>query len=325
MMLHPFVTFLEKKIKFPRALATITVMGMVFGLFIGGAFLIASELFQSTAYLADQIPVHFQTLIHFGEELLNTKILPLYQKVISFFHTLDGSSQTTIHEHIKQFTNHIASTGARFLQDSILKIPVLLTMLPNSITVFLFIILATFLITNDYSRLRQIIGKLFPVPAKRSALNVIKQLKRAFSGFIRAQLMLVFITSIIVFFGLLVLRVDHALTITLFAFVMDLLPYIGTGIIFIPWVIYLFITANYSMTISITILYMIIVISRQILEPKILSSNMGMNPLAALISLFVGIQLWGIAGIIIAPILLIFIIALYQAGIWKQIGMFIKG
>ncbi|MBM7597724.1 sporulation integral membrane protein YtvI [Virgibacillus halotolerans] len=325
MLLHPFVTFMETKLKFPRPLATITMMVMVFGLFIGATFLIVSELFQSTAYLAEQIPAHFQTLVHFGAELLNTKILPVYQKVISLFHTLDGSQQTTIHEHIKQFTNHIASTGAGLLQDGILKIPVLISKLPNSITVFLFTVLATFLITNDFVGLQQVSGKLFPVSTKRSVKNVIKQLKSAFTGYIKAQLILVFITACIIFFGLLLLGVEHTLTITLFAFVMDLLPYIGTGIIFIPWIIYLFITADFSLTIGITIIYMIIVVSRQVLEPKILSSSMGINPLAALISLFVGIQLWGVTGIIIAPILLIFINALYQAGIWKQIGLFIKG
>jgi sporulation integral membrane protein YtvI len=297
----------------------------MFGIFIGGVFLIISELFQGTAYLAEQVPDHFQTLVHFGAELLNTKILPLYQKVISLFHTLNGSHQTMIHANIKQFTNHIASTGAGYLKRGILKVPILMSKLPSSITVVLFIVLATFFITNDFVRLKQIGGKLVPESARRSVDNVIKHLNSAFIAFIKAQFILVLISACIIFFGLLLIRVEHVLTITLFAFIMDLLPYIGTGIIFIPWIIYLFITADFPMTIGITIIYMIVVISRQVLEPKILSSSMGINPLAALTSLFIGIQLWGVTGIIIAPISLIFINALYQAGVWKQIGQFIKG
>ncbi len=325
LLLHPFVTFLEQKLRFPRPLATFTMMIVMFGIFIGGVFLIISELFQGTAYLAEQVPDHFQTLVHFGAELLNTKILPLYQKVISLFHTLNGSHQTMIHANIKQFTNHIASTGAGYLKRGILKVPILMSKLPSSITVVLFIVLATFFITNDFVRLKQIGGKLVPESARRSVDNVIKHLNSAFIAFIKAQFILVLISACIIFFGLLLIRVEHVLTITLFAFIMDLLPYIGTGIIFIPWIIYLFITADFPMTIGITIIYMIVVISRQVLEPKILSSSMGINPLAALTSLFIGIQLWGVTGIIIAPISLIFINALYQAGVWKQIGQFIKG
>lgn len=324
-VIDPFVSFFEKRLKFPRFVATIIVIIVMFLIIIGTLLLVITEVFQGTAYLADKVPAQFQVFIHFAEEILNTKVLPLYHKVISFFHTLDPSQQITISENIKHFTNQIASTGADLLQNFLLKIPVVLSFLPNSITVFMFTVLATILITNDLSRLKQAVKKVTPSSARSSTKHIFQHIKKAFSGFIKAQLMLVFITASIIFIGLLFLGVDHVLTIVLLAMVLDLIPFIGTGVIFIPWIIYLFITANYQMTISLTILYMIIIISRQILEPKILSSNMGMHPLVALIGLFVGFQLWGLLGILIAPVMLVLLNALYQAGVMKQIGLFIKG
>src|SRR5699024_11493170 len=65
-------------------------------------------------------------------------------------------------------------------------------------------------------------------------------LKKALSGFFKAQLILITITAGSIYIGLLIVGIDHALTIALLAAGVDLLPYIGTGIIFIPWIIYLF-------------------------------------------------------------------------------------
>lgn len=324
-LIHPFVTFFEARLKLPRVLATLGVIVLLFLLITGALFLIVTELFQGTAYLAEKVPMHFQTIINLGEEFLNNKILPLYHKVISFFHTLDPSQQTAINENIKRFTDGIASTGTELLRNALLKIPAMLSLLPHSVTVLMFTVLATFLITNDFPGLKTAVKRIFPVNTRSSIKHVIVHLKRAFVGFIKAQLILIFITACIIFIGLTFLQADHVLTITLLASVVDLIPYIGTGFIFIPWIVYLFITTNYSMTIGLSILYMVIIISRQILEPKILSSNLGIKPLVALFGLFIGIQLWGLPGIVIAPLLLVFLNALYQAGIIKQIGTFIKG
>src|SRR5690625_7405076 len=82
----------------------------------------------------------------------------------------------------------------------------------------------------------------------------------------------------------------------------DLLPFIGTGTVFIPWVGYLFLIGHYSLTIHLTLLYMFILVTRQILEPKILATSIGVTPLAALFTLFISIQIWGVLpGIIISP------------------------
>src|SRR5699024_5390579 len=149
--------------------------------------------------------------------------------------------------------------------------------------------------------------------------------KKALTGFMKAQFILIFITMLIIFAGLSLLKVDHAVTIALLAALVDLFPYIGTGIIFIPWAVYLFITGNYSLTIGLTLLYMFIIIVRQFLEPKILSSNIGLHPLAVLIVLFISMQLWGVSGIIIAPILVVVGIVLFQTEIFHKVLMFIKG
>ncbi|MBY7143848.1 sporulation integral membrane protein YtvI [Virgibacillus sp. NKC19-3] len=324
-LINPFVTILENKLKFPRPIAVFTVICTMFSFVLSTVFLIIAEIIQGTAFLADKVPEHFHALITLMEDFFNTTILPAYEKLMSFFHMLDASHQVTITEHIQQFASHIATTGAAYLQDFLLKIPAVLSMLPNSLTVFVFIVLATFLITNDWNRLVKSAKRIIPSSVKTSTGEVLNHLKKAIFGFAKAQVILISITAGIIFIGLLFFQVEHALTIALLAAAADLLPYVGTGIIFIPWIIYLFITAEYSMTISLILLYMFIIVLRQVLEPKILSTSIGLHPLAVLVALFIGIQVWGFVGIIVAPILLVVFNAVHQAGITKQLWLFIKG
>jgi len=323
--LHPFVSMLENKLKIPRAIATVASMGGFLSIVAGLAILIITEVYQGTLYLAEKVPAYFYTFTGFMEDFFNAKIIPVYEKLLSFFYTLDQDQQTAIQDNLTIMIANTASSAAEILQNMFLNIPVILTVLPNSLTVILFITLATFIITNDWSNLEQAIGRLMPGRTNQRVSTIIHYLKKALGGYFKAQLILITLTFVLIFCGLGIIGVEHALTIALFASIVDLIPYIGIGIIFIPWIIYLFLTANYTLTIGLCILYMLITVARQVLEPKILSANIGVNPLAALIGMFLGIQLWGVLGLILAPIILIMISACHQAGVTNWIWNYVKG
>lgn len=143
-------------------------------------------------------------------------------------------------------------------------------------------------------------------------------------GFIRAQLILMFVTAVIVFIGLLILGVENSWMLAIVVGIAELLPYLGTGTILIPWFVYLFITGDISGGLGIAILYVIIVIIRQMLEPKILSTNMNLNPVAVLISLFAGLQMFGAFGLFLGPVILVLIVILNDVGFFRSIVQFIR-
>ncbi|WP_200411416.1 sporulation integral membrane protein YtvI [Virgibacillus salexigens] len=325
MLMNPTVTTLEVKLKFPRMLAVVTTM-ILFISCISGVFLfIFSELFQGTLFLAEKLPQHFQTFSGYITDFINNTIMPLYQKVLSYFQMLDTAQQHAISDNVQQFLNNLTTSATGFLQDLLFKLPGVITSLPGSITVFIFILLAVFLISNDYSNLRQLMISMIPSIVKSPGKKITRHLKKTVAGYLKAQLILVLINAFIVYVGLLLFQFEHAFTIALYTAFVDLLPYIGSGIIFVPWMFYLFLIGNYSMTINLSILYGIIIIVRQVIEPKVLSSSMGLHPLAALIILFIGIQLWGVSGFILAPVFLIVINALHRAGTFQDVWRFIKG
>jgi len=324
-MLHPIVTYLENKFRFPRIFATFFTVCLVFMLMSGILFFVITEVIQGTTYLAVKIPDHFQTFIAQFELLLTNKFVPWYEQFASFVKSLHTSRQSTINDNIQQFTTQLATSGTLFLKEIMLKIPVILSMIPYSITIAIFTIIATILITNDWFTLKRFARKLIPMQVINMSENILKYFEKSLFGYIKAQCILILISACITFVGLLFLDINHALTITLIVAFVDLLPLIGTGIVFIPWISYLFFTADYPLTIGLTIIYMTIIISRQILEPKIISANIGISPLITLLAVFVSIQLWGISGVFITPIILVIINTCYQAGIFKQIWYYVKG
>ncbi|WP_407269050.1 sporulation integral membrane protein YtvI [Radiobacillus sp. PE A8.2] len=324
-LFNPIVNWLERKWHVTRAVATVLVLLMLLLVIFGIITILIVELINGTSYLADRIPGHFINLIAFFEIFVSEQIIPQYEKLLSLLSILEPSQQSVIINQIEKLGEIIASSGANVLHNTLKNIPVLLGNLPSYITVFIFSLMGTFFISKDWYKLKEYFTNLAPSWLNESTKNVVYGLKKAFFGFLKAQITLISITAIIVLIGLFLLGVDYAITIAIIIGVVDLLPYLGTGLIFVPWILYMFFTNDYSFCIGLSILYMVVIIQRQIMEPKILSTNIGINPLATLIALFAGYQLWGFTGLIFGPILLVIINTLYHTGILTQLWLYIKG
>lgn len=324
-ILHPFVSVLEDKLRFPRALATLVIL---LGFLCIGTFFIAiivNELIHGTTFLATKIPAHFQDFATLCEELFYSKILPLYDKLAALINSLDSSQQQAINDNLEKVINQFTASGTMMIKSFLLKIPETLSILPSSLTIFTVTLFATFLVTKDWYQLKKISGTTLPFLKTTIVKDVFEHIKASMIGLLRAQAVLVLLTALSIYIGLMILDVKYALTIAILAALLDLLPYIGTGVIFIPWIGYSFLTGNYSMTIQLSVLYMLIIIVRQIVEPKLLSASIGLNPLATLLTMFVGLNLWGVLGLLISPYLLIIWNSCHQAGVFKQLFLFIKG
>jgi sporulation integral membrane protein YtvI len=325
LLINPLVNFLERKARFPRALAVIVSIILIISIFIGLITLLIAEIVSGTNYLADVVPKHVNTLVEYIEDFIAGQVLPIYNQAASLFKNLDAGQQDTIMTNIQTAGQKIASSAGNFLQNFFLKLPALVSWIPNAATVLVFSLLATFFISKDWNRLSRFSGKLLPERAMKSFRTVITDLKKALFGFVRAQLTLISITLVIVLIGLLILRVDYAITIALVSGIVDILPYLGTGVVFIPWIIYEAIVGNIPLAIGLGVLYTVVVVQRQLMEPKILSSSIGLNPLATLIALFVGFKLVGFLGLILGPVTLVIITTLHRANVFQDIWNFILG
>jgi sporulation integral membrane protein YtvI len=324
-LINPLVNLLQKKGRMPRVLAVFLALIMIFALAAGLVTLLIAEIVSGANYLARVVPEHLDTLIKYIEEYITAQIIPLYNQLAGMFNRLDVGQKDTIIDNIQNVGTTIGSTVGSFIQNLFGNIPVILSWFPNAATVLIFSLLATFFISKDWDRFSAIGSRLVPEKAKTSGIKVFVDLKKALFGFLKAQLTLISITTVIILIGLLILRVDYAITIALITGIVDIIPYLGTGLIFVPWIIYQVIAGDMALAIGLGILYILVLVQRQIMEPKILSSNIGIDPLATLIALFVGFKLIGFLGLIIGPVTLVIISTLYRANVFHDLWAFIKG
>ncbi|MFV0288419.1 MAG: sporulation integral membrane protein YtvI [Mycoplasmatales bacterium] len=323
-IINPFVNILVLKLKIPRYLAVIMSIIIIIAIISGIFIILINEIINGTQYLAKVIPIYYKNLIHLGQDILANNIIPIYENILLKFNKLDTNNQETIISNLQLLSDTTASTGATFITNFLLGLSSLISHLPTTFTIIIVILLATFFISNDWDKLHHLYQTRIPNKLKKLWLTISTQLKLALLGLIKAQFILISMTSIIVFVGLVILQVPYAITISILIGLIDLLPYLGTGIILIPWIIYTFIFGSTKFAIGLIILYFIILIQRQMMEPKILSSNIGIDPFATLISVFIGYQLYGFFGMIIGPVILVLLKSIYQTGVIQYIWNFIS-
>jgi sporulation integral membrane protein YtvI len=324
-MINPLVNILEVKVKMPRYLGVFIVIILVFAVFAGLLTLLIAEIINGSNYLAANVPQHFERLINYIEQYFAGQIIPLYNQLANTFENLDPGQKETISTNIETFAGNVIQSGKEVLESILTSIPRAVAWIPNAATVIIFALLATFFISKDWDKLNRRFSNLMPLKARESGRSVFIDLRKALFGFIKAQATLISITTVIVLIGLLFLRVEYAITVALIIGIVDILPYLGTGLIFVPWIIYSFFTGDVAFTIGLLVLYIIVIVQRQIMEPKILSSSIGLDPLATLIALFVGFKLFGFLGLIIGPVVLVIGKTLHSANVFQDIWSYIIG
>src|SRR5699024_6759806 len=155
-------------------------------------------------------------------------------------------------------------------------------------TLLVISLLATFFISKDWYRLIKKMHQIVPDRVHDKIDQIHSSLQRALLGFLKVELKFIFFTPCFFLIGLLFLSFEHALTIALIIWIVDFLPYIGAILVFLPWIIFSFTTGDITLGIGLSILYGLVVAQRQLIKPKILSSSIGISPLATLFAMFVG-------------------------------------
>ena len=129
-----------------------------------------------------------------------------------------------------------------------------------------------------------------------------RRLRRIGRQYLRACLLLGLLTFLQTFIGLALLRVPYAFILAFFIALVDFLPLLGTGIILIPWAAVCLLLGEIKLGIGLLVLYAVSSVVRQILEPKLIGEGLGLHPLLSLAVMYAGLKLFGIWGMILAPL-----------------------
>lgn len=135
---------------------------------------------------------------------------------------------------------------------------------------------------------------------RRRAGEIVRQ-------YMRAYLLILVITFLELYTALCILGVDYAFLIAFLTALIDILPVFGVGVVLIPWAVVLLIGKQFFVGFGLLITYAIIMVVRQIIEPRVVSGSLGLHPLLTLFSMYVGYRVFGILGMMLAPVAVIVI------------------
>ena len=214
-LINPVVNFLNQKLQFPRALAVLVSLILVFGAIVGLVTYLVTEAISATTYLLQLVTVKFPDIVTFAQQFALNHIMPLYDDLISKFNHLGEPQRYTITQNIQNLGTEATTQMKELLTAIISGLTNFISALPTTLTVLVFILLATFFISYDWHRLAQKARKLLPNRVHGYGKTIFVDLRKALFGFVKAQLTLVSMTTVIVLIGLLILRVPYAITIAI--------------------------------------------------------------------------------------------------------------
>lgn len=310
------VGLLEKRLKLPRGLAVALAL-VVFLVIVGGVLgFIFYKIIIEIWKLAAEIPnIDFDPIAQYFKDLF-IKGQNLY---FSLPENLIINIEETLEAQMPQLSKIATQISSR-LMDIVNGAIGFVKFFPDMVVFIIVTIVSTYFMSRDKEKISSFLYKKVPATWVKKIKSLKNDMLLALGGFMKAQVILMAVTFLELLIGYQIIGVKYAFFFALITAVVDLLPVLGTGTILIPTSIIYFIMGDGVKGISFLILYIVIFIIRQFLEPKIVSESLGLHPLLTMMGIYVGLKLMGVVGMILGPIIIIIIKAFYKAGIfpsWK--------
>ena len=297
-LLRPVTLFLAKHLRLRRKSVAFTII-LVFYLALGALLWgLASLLWQQLQSLVTALPVMYaenvQPLVHDVSLRFTGLLTDLPPRTAS-------AIATKVQSAAADFSSGLTSlSGAMVAKATVLagKIPFFLLTIGFSVVCSVFI-------SVDYNHVARFLLRQLPPRWQQILLECKAFLLGTILRMARAYLILLALTFIQLAIGFYLLRVeDWALLAAVFA-LLDFLPFIGTGILLVPWGIFEILRQNLPLGVGLLILYAIIAVVRNLLEPKIVGDSIGLPPLVTLVGMYAGMKLFGIWGLFAAPVVIL--------------------
>ena len=300
MLLEPLMRFglsHAKRVKVSRGILTLLGMAVLFGVLGVALFVTARQLIRELVSLAYATP----NFVRWLSGTVVPKVQELYQQ---YSDVLPAGVMEVVNNSLAsvgQSAIRFAGTLSASLTGGAVK---LTAAIPGMVLSVVLTIMGTYYMTADRERILAFFRRTFPVNVQKHGQMLKRNLFRSLFGQVKSQLTVsvIIITFLILVFVL--SGVEYGLLIGLLIGVADALPVIGAGLFLIPWCIFQFVMGNYGMGIFLAAVYVGTIIIRQISEPRIVGANLGLYPLATMVAIFAGFQLFGVLGLLGGPILL---------------------
>lgn len=187
---------------------------------------------------------------------------------------------------------------------------------PNYVIFLTVLVLASCIITADFPNLRESIYTYLGSRGKNSIRLMGHSFRTAVLGFFRSQLIFALVDMAIILTAFFIIGVPYPLPIALVLAFLDFIPFFGAGTVLVPWGLICIVLGFVTMGLQLLLLYGILYIIRRIFEPRVLGGATGFSSLQMLFSMYAGMQIAGVTGLVVAPIIWIACVNFLRTGIF---------
>lgn len=314
------------------------LMPFIIGIIIAMAFrglidMIGKKIHIKRAFIAVIVLLAFYFLLGLIISLIGAKVVGF---ISTLFNNLPGlykgsflpAMQTVtdnladrfpnIKTYLDNFMSNIDQSAFSFISETSTKVVSMATRLAGQVPTILiklvFTIVSSFFFTIDYYKITQFVMSQVGGNKQGTIARLKDNVIGSLGKFIKAYSVIIFITFMELSFGFLILGIPTPFLFGLVVAIIDIMPILGTGAVLLPWSIISLIMGNTKIGIGMLVLYIIITVVRQIIEPKIVGQQIGLHPIVTLILMYIGAQLMGILGLLILPIMATILVKLNKEG-----------
>lgn len=309
-LLNPLVRWLQKKLGWSRGILSLVTLLVIFGAVGGLLTLLVRAVVQELMSLAE----NWEGILAATQQGVQ-RVDALLQGLVSKLPISMTAPDQTILERVVSWLQQWVQTAApdlgnltQFAADRAKDV----TAFVLALVMF---IIGSYFLCADYPYLRtRLVQRMSDETA--SLLREIRTAAlAAFGGYLKAQLMLSVVVFFILLGGFLLTGQSYALLLALTLAVLDFIPIVGSGTVLVPWAVIDLCLGHYERAIAVMVTWGAVVLFRRVAEPKFVGNQTGLSPVGALISIYVGMRVAGVTGMILGPIVTLVVLNLLGLGV----------
>ncbi len=303
-------------IKAHSAVSIILVLAIVV-LIVGGVVLAGMVIFKELKEFVTQALSRFTSVADLIDSVENF--------VMGIVVKLPGGLGETVGGYVNNFFSGLGTKSVNF-DFSMLSAPLsgawnVVKGIPSIFLGVLVTVISCVFMTADYESIRDMLLGMFVSEKRKKLIHAKRTVSKSIGKLLKAYATLMLITFTEMFVGLSFLKLlgvyksGYIAIIALVTCVVDIVPVLGTGTVLIPWAVYSLLTGEIGLTIGLAVIYAVITVLRQIVEPKLVANQVGLPAIVTIMAMFIGAKAFGTFGIIILPLTVITLKLMYDEGI----------
>lgn len=311
LMASPLVRFFEEKFKLKRKIGSAFVIIAVIALVVLLIYFVLTWLAEQMGGLLTSLPDMWAGM--------EADINSMGRRLNTLLARLPADTQLNLNNMADTVSSYIGDFLGRLGTPTIEAAGNLAMQLPSIFIGMIMALLSAYLFVAERQQINEWFKQHTPVTLQRYYGMICRSLSKSVGGYLKAQLKIEVWMYVLLAIGLGVLKVNYYALIALGIAILDFIPFLGTGTVLIPWAVIKIFAADYQVAVGLLIIWCVGQLARNIIQPKIVGDSIGVPPLPTLVLLYVGYQVGGVVGMIIAVPLGLMVYSMYQEGVFDSV------